>query len=88
MGAWEAGETRRKSGIMKFQSRFNCAGIAMWRTLLYSGFETSFGTSTQGAGTKIHLKSSFCAILTTLLPYHVCRYSIPQEDGTDNVQLL
>ena len=35
----------------------------MWRKLLYSGFETCFGPSTQGAGTKTHLKSRFCAIL-------------------------
>ena len=39
----------------------------MWRKLLYSGFETSFGPSTQGAGfgagAKTHLKSRFCAIL-------------------------
>ena len=32
----------------------------MWRKLLYSGFETCFGPSTQGAGTKTHLKSRFC----------------------------
>ena len=31
--------------------------------LFYSGFETCFGPSTQGAGTKTHLKSRFCAIL-------------------------
>ena len=30
---------------------------------LHSGFETCFGPSTQGAGTKTHLKSRFCAIL-------------------------
>ena len=36
----------------------------MWRKILYSGFETCFGPSTQGAGTKTHLKSRFCAILT------------------------
>ena len=36
----------------------------MWRKFLYSGFETYFGPSTQGAGTKTHLKSRFCAILT------------------------
>ena len=35
----------------------------MWRKLLYSGFETCFGPSTQGAETKTHLKSRFCAIL-------------------------
>ena len=39
----------------------------MWRKLFYSGFETCFGPSTQGAGTKTHLKthlkSRFCAIL-------------------------
>ena len=35
----------------------------MWRKLLYSGFERCFGPSTQGAGTKTHLKSRFCAIL-------------------------
>ena len=35
----------------------------MWRKLLYSGFETCFGPSTQGAGTKTHLKSRFSAIL-------------------------
>ena len=35
----------------------------MWRKLLHSGFETCFGPSTQGAGTKTHLKSRFCAIL-------------------------
>ena len=37
----------------------------MWRKLLYSGFETCFGPSTQGAGTKTHLKSRFFAILKT-----------------------
>ena len=36
---------------------------AMWRKLFYSGFETCFGPSTQGAETKTHLKSRFCAIL-------------------------
>ena len=36
---------------------------AMWRKLLYSGFETCFGPSTQGAGAKTHLKSRFRAIL-------------------------
>ena len=35
----------------------------MWRKFLYSGFETCFGPSTQGAGTKTHLKSRFSAIL-------------------------
>ena len=35
----------------------------MWRKLFYSGFETCFGPSTHGAGTKTHLKSRFCAIL-------------------------
>ena len=35
----------------------------MWRKLFYSGFETCFGPSTQGAGTKTHLESRFCAIL-------------------------
>ena len=35
----------------------------MWRKLLYSGFETCFGPSTQGAETKTHLKSRFSAIL-------------------------
>ena len=29
----------------------------MWRKFLYSGFETCFGPSTQGAETKTHLKS-------------------------------
>ena len=32
----------------------------MGRKLLYSGFETCFGPSTQGAGAKTHLKSRFC----------------------------
>ena len=32
----------------------------LWRTLLYSGFETCFGPSTQGAGPKTQLKSRFC----------------------------
>ena len=44
----------------------------MWRKLLYSGFETCFGPSTQGAGTETHLKSRFCAILQkkgSLLPF-------------------
>ena len=36
----------------------------MWRKLLYSGFETCFWPHTQGAGTRTHLKSRFCAILT------------------------
>ena len=36
----------------------------MWRKLLYSRFETCFGPSTQGAGTKTHLKSRVHAILT------------------------
>ena len=35
----------------------------MWRTLLYSGFETYFGPSTQCAGSKTHLQSIFSAIL-------------------------
>ena len=39
----------------------------MWRKLLYSGFETCFGATTQGAGTQgagtqTHLKFRFCAI--------------------------
>ena len=48
----------------------------MWRTFLYSGFETCFGPSTQGAGTKTHLKSRFCAILTTFTPHYMCRYTV------------
>ena len=35
----------------------------MWLNLLYSGFETCFGPSAQGAETETHLKSRFCAIL-------------------------
>ena len=35
----------------------------MRRRILYSGFETCFGLSTQGAGTETHLKPRFCAIL-------------------------
>ena len=35
----------------------------MWRKLLYSGFKTCFGPSTQGAGTKTHLKSRCCVVL-------------------------
>ena len=31
--------------------------------LLYAGFETCFGPSTQDAGTKTHVESRFCAIL-------------------------
>ena len=31
----------------------------MWHKLFYSGFETCFGPTTQGAGTKTHLKSIF-----------------------------
>ena len=46
--------------------------MQMWRKFLYSGFETCFGPSTQGAGTKTHLKSRFCAILTKFTP-HFCR---------------
>ena len=34
----------------------------VWRQFLYSGIETCFGPSTQGAGAKTHLKSRFCAI--------------------------
>ena len=35
----------------------------MRRKLLYSAFESCFGPSTQGAGTRTHLKSGVCAIL-------------------------
>ena len=45
------------------QTRPSWPANTMWRKLLYSGFETSFGPSTQGAETKRHLKSRFCAIL-------------------------
>ena len=43
--------------------------MQMWRKFLYSGFETCFGPSTQGARTKTHLKSKFCAILTKFTPH-------------------
>ena len=46
-----------------FRSPEKWPANTMWRKLLYSGFETCFGPSTQGAGTKTHLKSRFCAIL-------------------------
>ena len=34
----------------------------MWRKRAYSGFETCFGPSTQGAGARTHSKPRFCAI--------------------------
>ena len=46
-------------------SQVRCSPVnTIWRKCLYSGFETCFGPSTQGAGTKTHLKSRCCAILT------------------------
>ena len=48
----------------------------MGQTRLYAEFETCFGLSTQGAGTKTHLESRFCAILISyncVLPGHVER---------------
>ena len=50
-------------------SYYHCALHAantMGVELLYSGFETCFGPSTQRAWTKTHLKSRFCVILKKL----------------------
>ena len=47
--------------------------MQMWRKFLYSRFDMCFGPGTQGAGTKTHLKSRFCAILTKCTPHCVCR---------------
>ena len=57
----------RKSNFSGLLRRTQCMidwpAHTMWHNLLYSGFETCFGPSTQGAGTKTHLKSRFCTIL-------------------------
>ena len=57
-------ERLKKKATCRFLSGSFWPANAMWRNLLHSGFETCFGPSSQGAGTKMHLKSGFCAILT------------------------
>ena len=57
----------------------------MWRKLLYSGFETCFGPSTQGAETKTHLKSRFCAILKKGALCKNLRSTGPCSGSIDNI---